>query len=90
MGDPTRVRLMWMLDRSGGATVQQLCDQLPTTHQNVSKHLIALWQAGFVTRAREGNTVRYQLIDWTALWVVDQIAASVREQLEAQQAHFRH
>lgn len=90
LAEPVRLRLMWLLDREGGATVQELCDRLstPTTHQNVSKHLGVLYQAGLVVRTREGNCVRYSLADWTALWVIEQIAASVAAQLEAQHEQF--
>jgi DNA-binding transcriptional ArsR family regulator len=89
IAEPTRVRLMWLLDRDGGSTVQELCDALPlTTPQNVSKHLGTLWQAGLVRRTREGGRVRYELVDWTALWVVDQVVSSVSAQIDAQQERF--
>ena len=89
IAEPTRVRLMWLLDRDGGSTVQELCDALPlTTPQNVSKHLGTLFQAGLVRRMREGGRVRYELVDWTALWVVDQVVSSVSAQIEAQQERF--
>jgi DNA-binding transcriptional ArsR family regulator len=79
IAEPMRVRIMVLLDGfDRGATVQQLCDGLPvTTHQNVSKHLAVLYGAGFVTRSKEGNAVRYALVDWTALWMVDQLATQV-------------
>lgn len=85
IAEPMRVRLMWLLDEHGSATVQELQDRLPsTTHQNVSKHLNVLHQTGLVTRAREGNSVRYELVDWTALGVIEQIAASVAAHYEIQ------
>ncbi len=89
MGEPTRIRLMWLLDELGGATVQELWTRMATSSQNVSRHLNALWHAGLVSRARDGKGVRYELVDWTALWVVDQIAAGVADQLEARQRRFR-
>lgn len=89
MAEPTRVRLMWLLDREGGATVQEMCDALPTkTIQTISKHLGLLFQVGLVSRAREGGRMRYELIDWTALWVIDQVVVSVAAQLDAQQQRF--
>ena len=85
VGEPMRIRLMWLLDEHGAATVQELCDHLPpTTHQNVSRHLGVLHQAGIVKRAPEGNYVRYELVDWTALWVIDQITSSIASHLELQ------
>jgi len=87
LGEPTRIRLMELLN-DGEATVQELTDQLPTTHQNVSKHLRALYQAGIVQRRQEGNRVRYSLIDWTGFWLVQQVSQSVSAQLEDLQRLF--
>lgn len=87
LGEPTRIRLMELLN-GGDATVQELTDQLPTTHQNVSKHLRALYQAGIVQRRQEGNRVRYSLIDWTGFWLVQQVSQSVSAQLEDLQRVF--
>lgn len=80
MAEPNRIRLMELLNQ-GDATVQELSDQLATTHQNVSKHLGVLYHAGFVSRKREGNSVRYSLIDWTGWWVVEQIGRNIAERL---------
>jgi DNA-binding transcriptional ArsR family regulator len=89
IADPTRVRLMWLLDSTGGTTVAELADRMPaTTVQNVSKHLCKLFQAGLVRRTRDGGRVRYELVDWTALWVVDQIVSSVCDQIDSQRATF--
>jgi DNA-binding transcriptional ArsR family regulator len=85
IAEPMRVRLMWLLDEYGAATVQELQDRLPpTTRQNVSRHLGVLHQTGLVTRTRVGNTVRYELVDWTAFGVIEQIAASVAAHFEIQ------
>lgn len=66
----------------GEATVQELTDRLMTTHQNVSKHLGVLYQAGMVSRRKEGTSVRYALVDWTGWWLVEQIGASVAAQAD--------
>lgn len=47
----------------GDATVQEITDRLMTTHQNVSKHLGVLYQAGMVSRRKQGTCVRYA---WSA------------------------
>lgn len=70
------------------ATVQELTDRLATTHQNVSKHLGVLYQAGIVSRRREGSCVRYALVDWTGWWLVEQIAGSVAARYEELQELF--
>lgn len=83
MAEPNRIRLIELLNQ-GDATVQELSAQLTTTHQNVSKHLGILFQAGCVSRKRDGLTVRYSLIDWTGWWVVEQIGRSIADRLDAQ------
>lgn len=79
-GEPTRIRLMELLDAQPEATVQELTDRLTTTHQNVSKHLAVLYQAGLVRRRKDGTTVRYRLVDWVGWWVITQLATSVSQQ----------
>jgi DNA-binding transcriptional ArsR family regulator len=49
-----------------------------TTHQNVSKHLAVLYQAGMVSRRKQGPSVRYALVDWTGWWLVEQMGRASR------------
>lgn len=81
IAEPTRIRLMGLLDQ-GDAGVQELATRLGTTHQNVSRHLGVLYQAGMVSRRRDGTGVRYSLVDWTGWWLVEQIGASALSQLD--------
>jgi hypothetical protein len=60
-----------------------------TTHQNVSKHLAVLHQAGMVSRRKQGPSVRYALVDWTGWWLVEQMGASVPAQLDELRELFR-
>lgn len=92
IGEPTRVQIMALLDRLGTATVQEITDQLPSvpsTRQNVAKHLRTLYEAGLVARQRDGNRVQYRLVDWSALWLIDQIAQSVATHLESRHETLR-
>jgi DNA-binding transcriptional ArsR family regulator len=73
LADPTRIRLLGLLDRQD-ATVRELAEQLATTGQDAAKQLCALHQAGIVHRCRSGPAIRYRLADWTAWWLVEQIA----------------
>lgn len=82
--DPTRVRIMATLDRDGPTSVQELADQLDANYQNISKHLRVLHEAGMIARSRNGNRVRYELADWSALWLVEQVAVTISDHLEAQ------
>ena len=81
IGDPTRVRLLALLEQ-GEATVQQLSDQLPSTPQNISRHLGILYRSGIVARQREGTTVRYRLVDYSACRLLEQTLASISGQLD--------
>jgi DNA-binding transcriptional ArsR family regulator len=79
--DPTRIQLICALERTD-ASVQELTDQFPTTHQNVSKHLGVLYQAGIVARRREGNRVRYSLSDYSASRLIEQARQSATGYVE--------
>jgi DNA-binding transcriptional ArsR family regulator len=81
IGDPTRVRLLALLEQ-GQATVQQLSDQLPSTPQNISRHLGILYRSGIVARRREGTTVQYSLTDYSACRLLEQTLASISGQLD--------
>jgi DNA-binding transcriptional ArsR family regulator len=81
LGDPTRIRILGLLDQGPGS-VQELTDQLATTHQNVSKHLAVLHQCGMVSRHRDGSTVVYELVDWTGWWLIEQIAQSLEREVD--------
>ncbi len=87
IAEPNRIRILGLLN-DGDATVQELTDRLMTTHQNVSKHLGVLYQAGMVSRRKEGISVRYALVDWTGWWLVEQMAGSVADRLDELQNLF--
>jgi DNA-binding transcriptional ArsR family regulator len=87
IAEPNRIRILGLLNE-GEATVQELTDRLMTTHQNVSKHLGVLYQAGMVSRRKEGNSVQYALVDWTGWWLVEQMATSVADRLDELQNLF--
>lgn len=76
IAEPNRIALLEALNQ-GEASGQELVDRLGSTPQRVSKHLAVLYQAGMVSRRREGSMVIYALIDWTGWWVVEQIGRSV-------------
>ncbi|HMC50460.1 MAG TPA: metalloregulator ArsR/SmtB family transcription factor [Solirubrobacterales bacterium] len=79
IAEPTRIRLMECLG-GGEARVQGLASQLGTTRQNVSQHLGILRHAGIVNRRRAGNSVLYELADFSGWWMVEQAAAALSEQ----------
>lgn len=83
MAEPNRIALLEALN-DGEAGVQDLADRVGLPHQNVSHHLTLLHQAGMVSRRREGAATRYAVTDWSAWWVVEQIARWVQSCLDEQ------
>ncbi len=81
LADPTRVRLLALLEQQEG-TVQQLSDQMPSTPQNVSRHLCILHRAGIVARRREGASTYYSLVDYSACRLLDQTLKSITGQID--------
>jgi DNA-binding transcriptional ArsR family regulator len=72
LGDPTRRHLVEALAQSE-ATATQLASGLPVTRQAVSKHLVALREAGLVESRKQGRETLYNLnpdsLDAAALWI---------------------
>lgn len=77
VADPTRIRLLEALNHGGSATGGGLATLLGISQQAVSKQLGVLFQAGIVSRRRDGAWVHYELIDWTGWWLVEQISAAL-------------
>jgi DNA-binding transcriptional ArsR family regulator len=59
LSDPTRRRLLSLLDDRGAASATELARDLPVSRQAVVKHLGTLADAGLVTGRREGRQVRF-------------------------------
>lgn len=81
IGEPMRIKLLDRL-RDGSATVGELVEALGASQQNVSKHLGVLHQAGIVSRAKEGTSVRYAIADDTVFALCEQVCGGLREQLD--------
>jgi DNA-binding transcriptional ArsR family regulator len=73
----TRISLLEAL-HEGEASVQELADRVGLAHQNASYHLSLLWKAGVLSRRCEGTMTLYAIEDWSAWWVVEQIARWVQ------------
>lgn len=81
IAEPTRIRILTLLEQRD-ATVQDITDELTTTHQNVSKHLGVLYRAGIVARRKDGHTVVYSLSDYSACQLIEKARASVTGYVE--------
>jgi DNA-binding transcriptional ArsR family regulator len=79
LSDPTRIRLVEILNDRGSATVGALTPCFSVSQQRVSQQLAVLHQAGVVRRRRQGIHVRYELADFTCWWVVQQLASGLVE-----------
>jgi DNA-binding transcriptional ArsR family regulator len=79
-----RIALLEAL-RDGEATVQELADRVGLAHQNASHHLALLWQAGILSRRHEATTTLYAIDDWSAWWVVEQVAGWLQQSCLEQQ-----
>jgi DNA-binding transcriptional ArsR family regulator len=77
MAETKRITLLQALNE-GEARVQELADQVGLAHQNASHHLTLLWKAGILSRRCEGPMTLYAIEDWSAWWVVEQIARWVQ------------
>jgi DNA-binding transcriptional ArsR family regulator len=62
LGEPVRLRLLQQLE-SGEKTVGELVEALDGNQPNVSKHLTVLYDAGLVSRRREGTSIFYAICD---------------------------
>ena len=63
LGDPTRVRILELLQEHGELSVGQMVDQLGEPQPKVSNHLACLRWCGFVATRREHPTVHYRVAD---------------------------
>jgi DNA-binding transcriptional ArsR family regulator len=81
LGDAKRISLIEAL-AAGDASVQELADRIGVPHQNASHHLSLLRRAGIVDRRADGPTAVYAIEDWSAWWVIGQLAATMGEEAE--------
>lgn len=81
MGEPTRIKLLCRL-RGGGATVQELTEELGAKQQNVSKHLGVLHSAGIVSRQKRGTFTRYEITDESVFDLCERVCGGLESQLD--------
>jgi DNA-binding transcriptional ArsR family regulator len=63
LGDPTRVRILELLDEHGELSVGDLVERLGQSQPKVSNHLACLRWCGFVQTRREHPSVYYRVTD---------------------------
>lgn len=62
LGEPVRLRILQVLE-TGEQTVGQIVETLQANQSNLSRHLLALHDAGIVGRRQAGNSVFYSIAD---------------------------
>jgi DNA-binding transcriptional ArsR family regulator len=70
LSDPTRVRVLELLDDHGELSVGELVGRLGESQPKVSNHLACLRWCGFVERERRRRHVFYRVADGRVLEVV--------------------
>lgn len=90
LADPTRRFVVETLATRGDATATELAAELPVTRQAVTKHLVALGEAGLVDARRSGRETRYRLtpepLGEAASWL-EEISGRWDERLVALKRH---
>jgi DNA-binding transcriptional ArsR family regulator len=81
LAEPMRIRLLDHL-RDGEATVQELADELHTSQQNASKHLVLLAEGGVLARRKERMSVFYRIADDEVFGLCEQMCGSVEHRVQ--------
>ncbi len=79
IGEPARIRILDRL-RDGEASVHELAEALAASQQNVSKHLGVLYEAGIVSRRREGTHAFYAIADESVLDLCEEVCGGLQRQ----------
>lgn len=65
--DPTRLRIIWLLQAHGEATVTDICGSLKTEQSRTSHKLGKMARLNLVKARRDGQWVYYSLVDPLAI-----------------------
>lgn len=65
LSDPTRLRVLSAVHEHGEATVTDIARTAETSVANTSQHLQRLARGGVLGRRRDGQTIRYRIVDET-------------------------
>ena len=82
LGDPTRLRILQLLDGAGELSVGELVDRLQLPQSKVSNHLACLRWCGFAQSRREHRTVYYRVADPRVEAMLDLAGALLEENEE--------
>ena len=80
IGEPMRIKLLDSL-RDREASVSELSEAAGASHQNVSKHLGVLLEAGIVGRRKDGNQVFYSIVDEGIFRLCEEVCGGLQRQV---------
>lgn len=83
LGDPSRLRVLKMLQELGEVPVGELAERTGLTRTNLSQHLSRLAMAGLVGRRRAGTTIYYRIVDESLGQLCDLVCESLRRRGKA-------
>lgn len=89
LGEPFRLRLLQTLEQ-GEFTVGELVQKVNGNQPNVSKHLQMLYDGGFVSRRREGNSVFYGISDPMVMTLCDLVCKNATDRAREDFHEFRY
>ena len=80
LGDPTRLKIVSVLhEYTDECTVGEIAEASGTTVANASQHLQRLAHGGIVGRRRDGQAVRYRILDETVEQLCQIVCDSMAE-----------
>jgi DNA-binding transcriptional ArsR family regulator len=83
LADPTRLMILHTLKQQPGY-VHELCQRTGLKQANVSKHLAMMYDAGLVSRQRDGNQIRYSIGDEMVFDMCDLVCQKLHRAAESQ------
>lgn len=85
LSEPTRLKMLRALGDSE-MSVGEMVEAVGGSQANVSKHLGIMFDAGLVSRRREGVTIFYRVADETVFQLCEAVCKSLGQRLAAQQS----
>ena len=82
LADPTRLHILNVVHERGEGTVSEIAGEAGASVANASQHLQRLLHGGILGRRRDGQTVRYRVVDDT----VEQLCAIVCDSIDRRPA----
>jgi DNA-binding transcriptional ArsR family regulator len=79
LGEPQRLRILQVLE-GGERSVNDIVEALAGNQPNISKHLVALYDAGLVSRQRVGIHMYYSIADPVVFKLCELVCRSAAEE----------